>query len=88
MLTFGGRFAGKNIEVVCRSDLWHKTLKHLVAVVGGVVHQDLIPDQKQPHPLTSQLTHTQTQLYTVSQKITPPPQVYHFSSQQLTEILT
>ena len=54
-----------SFRVFRRSNLWHKALKHLVTVVGGVVHQDLIPDEKQPHTFTSQLAqHTDTRLTT------------------------
>jgi len=43
------------VGVLRRSDLWHEALEHLVAFVGGVVHQDLVPDEEQSHSFLSQL---------------------------------
>ena len=47
-LTFAESFDGEEIKlgVLRGTDLWHEVLEHPVALVGGVVHQDLIPDHK------------------------------------------
>jgi len=58
--TFAEGFDGEEIELGVlrgRADFWHEALKHLVALVGRVVHQNLVPDQKQTHALTTQLQH-------------------------------
>ena len=60
-LTVAERSDGEKINfgVLWRTNLWHEALEHFVTVVGGIVHQDLVPDEKQPHAFASQLVHIQ-----------------------------